>query len=583
MRAAIGSAIEPWAPPPGRQYHAGAMEFSAFVDGLLADYFRLQPHLATELGHHAEDHAWPDLTDAGRAAWSGWLRDAEAQVQAVEVAGLSRDDAIDRRVLLDQLAGMRFFADELREPEWNPMTYVYLFGGAIFTMLSREYAPIAERLAPLAVRLRGMPAALDAARAALSAGGGRPVSRFHAEKAAERMAGVTDLVGLVVSEAEGCGEPTLLAEVRAAAAVANEAIDAYTAWLRDALLPTVTGDFRLGPELYAAKMRHALKTAITPAELEQMALAEYDTVRAEMTRIARRIWPEWKGDAPQPDDDDTAVRAVLDAIAVDHPAKDELLDFCRAENRRIEAFVAERDLIGLADEPLQIVWTPAFLRAFGGAMLIPPGPLDRGLASFFAITPVNEAWPAERQESYLREDNARAMQVLTIHEAVPGHYLQGAYSNRCPSLVRAIFGSGVFAEGWAVYVTQVMMDVGYGADDHALMLVHWKYYLRSVTNALMDIRIQAGSMDEAEAMRLMVSGGFQEYGEAANKWDRARLSSTQLCEYFLGAVEMQGLEREARHRAAAEGRKFVYRPFLESVISHGSPPTPVIRDILFGG
>ena len=558
------------------------MEFAALVDDLLADYFRLEPGQATELGEHTHDHLWPDLTDAGRAAWSDWLGDAEARVRAVEVSGLSRDDAIDRRILLDHLAGLRFFADELREPEWNPMTYVYLFGGSIFTMLSRRYAPLAERLAPLAERLRGLPAALDAARSALGASGGRPVSRFHAEKAAERMSGVADLVDLAVSEAEGCGDTALLGEVREAAEVANAAIGAYTAWLRDELLPTAQGDFRLGPDLYAAKLRHALKTAVTPAELEQMALTEYDIVRAEMTRIARRIWPEWMGEAEQPGDDDTTVRAVLDAIAVDHPAADALLDFCRAENRRIEAFVAERDLIGLAEEPLKIVWTPGFLRAFGGAMLIPPGPLDRGLDSFFAITPVNEDWPSERQESYLREDNARSLRILTIHEAVPGHYLQLAYSNRCPSLVRAIFGSGVFHEGWAVYVTQVMMDVGYGADDPALLLSHWKYYLRSITNTLMDIRIQAGSMDEAEAMRLMVEGGFQEYGEATAKWDRARLSSTQLCEYFLGAVEMQGLEREARRRAAAEGRTFVYRPFLESVLAHGSPSTPVIRDILFG-
>ncbi|MGZ8562676.1 MAG: DUF885 domain-containing protein [Candidatus Limnocylindria bacterium] len=558
------------------------MKFPALVDDLLADFYRLDPASATTLGQHAYDHHWPDLTDAGRAAWSDWLRDAEARVAATKGKRLNRDAAIDRRILLENLAAMRFAADDLREHEWNPMTYVYLFGGAIFTMLAREYAPLSERLDALASRLRGLPAALDGARAALSRGGSHPVSQFHAEKAAERMAGVSDLVALAVGEAEALGDAALLGKVRAAAEVATNAIAAYVDWLRDELLPMATGDFRLGAELYAAKFRHSLKTAVTPAELEQMALAEYDTVRAEMTRIARRIWPEWMGEAEQPADDDAAVRAVLDAIAVDHPAKDELLDFCRAENQRIEAFVAERDLIGLADEPLQIVWTPGFLRAFGGAMLIPPGPLDRGLVSFFAITPVNDDWPAERQESYLREDNARSLRILTIHEAVPGHYLQGAYANRCPSLVRAIFGSGVFAEGWAVYVTQVMMDAGYGADDPALMLSHWKYYLRSVTNALMDIRIQAGSMDEAEAMQLMVSGGFQEDGEAANKWDRARLSSTQLCEYFLGAVEMTGLEREARRRATAEGRTFVYRPFLESVIGHGSPPTPVLRDILFG-
>ncbi|MEP6807497.1 MAG: DUF885 domain-containing protein, partial [Chloroflexota bacterium] len=474
------------------------------------------------------------------------------------------------------------WTDELREAYWNPMSYVYLFGGAIFTMLAREYAPITERLNALASRLRGLPVALDGARAALGTGEGRPVSRFHAEKAVERMAGVSDLVGLAVLEAEGCGDAAVLAEVRAAAGVATDAIKAWIDWLRDELVPIADGDFRLGPELYAAKFRHALKTAVTPTELEAMALAEYETVRAEMTRIARTIWTDWMGEAEPPASDDEAVRAVLDAIAVDHPRAEELLDFCRAENERIEAFVAERDLVGLADEPMQIIWTPGFLRAFGGAMLIPPGPLDRGLASFFAITPVNEAWSAERRESYLREANARYLRLLTIHEAVPGHYLQLAYANRSPSLVRAIFYSGVFAEGWAVYITQVMMDVGYGADDPALMLAHWKFYLRSITNTLMDMHIHAGDMDEAAAMELMVRGGFQEEGEAANKWDRARLSSTQLCEYFLGSAEMLGLEREARRRAAEEGRDFVYRPFLESVLAHGSPSMPVIRDILFG-
>ena len=558
------------------------MDYSTTVDGLLNEYFRLQPTDATELGEHAFDHHWPDLTDEGHAAWSAWLADAEARVQAIEPGGLSPDEAIDRRILLENIASMRFFADELREPEWNPMSYVYLFGSALFTMLAREYAPINERLRALASRMRGLPVALDGARAALEKEGGRPVSRYHAEKAVERMAGVADLAGLAVLEAEAIDDSAILAEVQLAAGIATTAINAFADWLRDELVPTVDGDFRLGPELYAAKFRHALKSAVTPKELEAMAAAEYDSTRAEMTRIARAIWTDWMGDAPPPESDDEAVRAVLDAIAVDHPRAEELLDFCRAENERIEAFVAERDVVGLTDEPLQIIWTPGFLRAFGGAMLIPPGPLDRGLASFFAITPVNEAWPAERRESYLREDNARMLRLLTIHEAVPGHYLQLAYSNRSPSVVRGIFRSGVFAEGWAVYITQVMMDLGYGAEDPALMLVHWKFYLRSTTNALMDIRIQAGEMDEAEAMHLMVDGGFQEEGEAANKWDRARLSSTQLCEYFLGSVEMHGLEREARSRAEAEGRDFVYRPFLESVLAHGSPSLPVIRDILFG-
>ena len=314
-------------------------------------------------------------------------------------------------------------------------------------------------------------------------------------------------------------------------------------------MPTADGDFRLGRDLYERKFHHALKATVTPDELEARAAKAYDEVRAEMLRLARELWPAWIGDEPMPDDGDAVTRRVLDAIAVDHPKADELLDFCRAENERIEAFIRERDLIGLADDPLQIIWTPPFLRAFGGAMLIPPGPLDRGLDSFFAITPPPDDWTEEQVESFLREYNARQLRLLTIHEAVPGHYLQLAWSNRCDSLPRAVFGSGVFAEGWAVYVTQVMIDAGYGADDPALRLNHWKYFLRAVTNTLMDIRIHTGTMTEDEAMALMVEGGFQERSEATEKWSRARLSSTQLCEYYLGSVEMTELERESRRRA----------------------------------
>jgi hypothetical protein len=319
-----------------------------------------------------------------------------------------------------------------------------------------------------------------------------------------------------------------------------------------------------------------------PTELRARALGAFDVVRAEMLRLATELWPAWKGDEPMPDAPDARVRAVLDAIAAEHPKAEELLDFCREENGRIEAFCRDIGLIGLADEPLEIVWTPEFMRSFGGAMLIPPGPLDRGLSSFFAITPMPDEWTEAQRESNLREDNDRMLRLLTIHEAVPGHYLQLAYSNRCPSLVRAIFQSGVFAEGWAVYVTQVMMDVGYGVEDPALMLVHWKFYLRAITNTLMDIAIHTGSMEREEAMKLMVEQGFQEESEASAKWDRARLSSTQLCEYFLGYTEMSDMEREARRRAAEASTPFRWRPFLESVLAHGTPPTPVIRDILFG-
>jgi uncharacterized protein (DUF885 family) len=325
-----------------------------------------------------------------------------------------------------------------------------------------------------------------------------------------------------------------------------------------------------------------------------------------MVRIARDLWPVVFGQEPLPetaadeDVDAAIVRRVLDVIAREHRQPDELLEWCLAENGRIEAFCREHDLIGLPDEPLRITWTPMFMRAYGGAFLDAPGPLEKGQASYFWITPPGEDWPPERVESYLREDNDRMLSLLVIHEGVPGHYLQLAWANRTPNLTRSIFSSGMFAEGWAVYVTQVMMDLGYGGHDPKLMLTHWKFYLRAVTNAIIDVLIHTQGMTEEQAMDLMIKGGFQEEQEARAKWLRARLTSTQLSTYYLGSVGMWDLELKARRRAAVaagadasavpEARVvgdlgqtpgFDYRAHLESAISHGTPPIKWLDRILF--
>jgi len=393
---------------------------------------------------------------------------------------------------------------------------------------------------------------------------------------------------------------------------ASAALEAFEVALRDEVLPRAVGEGRLGSKRFTEKLRHTFMSDRTPQDVLRRAEHEYASVRGEMIRLAREHWSEWVPNRPLPNEasagsveaaDRETVRRVLDAIGRIHPPAEDLLEFCRAELARIEAFVSTHDLIGLATEPLEIRWTPVFMRSFGGAMLDSPGPLDQGQKAFFAITPIPEEWSAEQAESALREDNERMLRLLTIHEAVPGHYLQGVYANRSPSIARAIFSSGVFAEGWAVYVTQVMMDVGYGADDPALMLTHWKFYLRAVTNAIIDVRIHMDSMTEDEAMRLMVEGGFQEDAEARNKWNRARLTSTQLSTYFIGSIEMWDIERQVRRKAAratgdprgvhavpeagivgdyGQTPGFEYRRHLEAVISHGTPPIPLLRRILFG-
>jgi uncharacterized protein (DUF885 family) len=578
--------------------------FGTFFD----EYVALHPVAATTLGDHRHDDCWPDVSEAGRQERVAFVDRWLAEFTALPAGELAADDAIDRGLLVIELEAERFSETELRDETWDPLTWIYLMGEGIFTLIARDFAPLADRLASVAGRFEGLPALLEGAKTALEGpGDGRPVGRFQTEKALEQLPGIVELVDDALGEAERAGPEDVgvsgvHARLAAAAAGARSALADFEAHLRDKVLPRSEGEGRLGADLFARKMRHTMRSDTPSAEhILSAAEREFEAVRAEMIRLARELWPRWRRGATLPEDDGEVVRGVLDAIAAEHPKAEELLDFCRAETARIEAFCREHDLIGLADEPLDIRWTPTFLRAFGGAMLIPPGPLDKGQKAFFAITPMPDDWDPERKESYLREDNTRMLRLLTIHEAVPGHYLQGVYGNRSESLARATFWSGVFAEGWAVYVTQVMMDVGYGADDGALLLTHWKFYLRSTTNAIIDARIHTAGMTEAEAVALMVDGGFQEEAEARAKYDRARLSSTQLSTYFAGSVEMWDIELEARRRAATTVGSdpeaivprglpggfgstpgFQYRPHLEAVIGHGSPPTSLLRRILFG-
>ncbi len=593
--------------------------FSDVVATFFDEYFRLDPVTATGVGDHRFDDLWPDVTSAGRTArlafvdrWIGRLSGA-----AGDEAARTPDEVADREVLLRTLEALRFGDTELLDERWDPLIWVYFLGAGIFPLLSREFAPLATRLTSVARRLEGVRAVVDAARDELVGTGTRPVSRFHTEIAIHQLDGIADLADEAVTAAEAAPDDvatrTLLPRLRAAAATAKQAMSAFETHLRDVVLPAAEGEGRLGPDLFAAKLRHTLRVDLTPGDVLARAEREYESVRGEMIRLGRELWPTWLPDRPAPSAasagspaaaDSETVRAVLDAIAAEHPGPGELLERCRAEVVAIEAFCRDNDVIGLTDEPLEIRWTPVFLRAYGGAMLDSPGPLDKTEKSFFCITPVPPEWSAEQVESYLREDNERMLRVLTIHEAIPGHYLQGVYANRNPSLARTILWSGVFAEGWAVYVTQVMMDLGYGADDPALMLVHWKFYLRAVTNAMIDVRIHTAGMTEDEAIALMVDGGFQEESEARNKWTRARLTSTQLSTYFVGSTLFWEIELEARRRAAAAAGDprggaavpeprvvggfgdtpgFRYREHLERVIGHGSPPIPVLRELLNGG
>jgi uncharacterized protein (DUF885 family) len=579
-------------------------DFDEAFHRLLDDLFAAQPVWATNIGFHAHDDRWPDLTDEGRLARLELVARHRRTIQSLDDDALSAAERIDRGIVLEALEAMEFDDTQLRDAAWDPLSYVQIAGTGFFALLAREFAPWEHRGRAFIGRLDRLPRFLDSAVRNLNGFDGRPVSRLHTDTALAQLSGITDLVDEGLAEADRQAATShgahIAEEMRSAAESARAALAEFERRLRDEVLPRAEGEGRLGRELFARKLRHALASDMTPEQLRERAQRDYDVVRAEMLRLAQEAWSQWLPDRKMPASDDEIVRTVLDAVATEHRQPAELLDFSRAEVARIEEFCRDRNVIGLADEPMQITWTPVFMRAYGRAFLSSPGPLDKGLSSYFWITPPDESMGEEAVASYLREDNDRMLRLLAIHEGVPGHYLQGAWANRSPNLARAVFASGMFAEGWAVYVTQVLMDLGYGDHEQALLLSHWKFYLRAITNALMDVAIHCDGMTEQQATELMVGGGFQEQDEARAKWLRARLTSTQLSTYYVGSLEMWDLEVEARRRAAersgngqtvvpgqrvvgglGETAGFDYRAHLESVISHGTPPIKWVRRALF--
>ncbi|HYN70581.1 MAG TPA: DUF885 family protein, partial [Candidatus Eisenbacteria bacterium] len=337
--------------------------FAELASEFIAESFELDPLEATNAGVHDHDARWPDWSAAGIERQLAFCERWHARLGAVPIASLSADEAIDRDRLLLQLDERRFEAEEMGQDAWDPLTWVYRLGDGLFPLIAREFAPPVERLASIAGRLEGIPDVIAAARERLGALDGVPVARLHTDIALRNFNGVEVLIGEALALAEANASDSKVAAVQArldaAAATARTALAELRTHLRRTILPKAEGEGRLGRERFAGRLRRTFSDpTISPEEVLAAAETAYPAVRAEMIRIARDLWPTWCPDRAMPEDDGKVVRAVADAIAADHPVAEALLDECRSELVRIEAFCREHELIGLADEPLQIQWTP---------------------------------------------------------------------------------------------------------------------------------------------------------------------------------------------------------------------------------
>ena len=542
--------------------------FGRLAREYLDDRAERHPDTATGLGDHRFDTRLPDPSaqalQAERGALDGWA----TRLAAIDHGALSAEHRVDAAMMADSVARRVFEIDELREHTWNPLQSNP--GKAIYQLLARDFAPLADRLGSVAGRLAEIPAVLAEARRQL----GR-MPRVHLETAIGQFDGTIALVSkeidAALEAAPACGPE--LARVRPAAL---EALTEHRTWL-SAQLASADGfaDPRIGPERFARKLSLTLSAAADADAILARAQADLDRVSEQIAELAAEM-----AGLAKPGRE--VVRQVLDRLAGDVPDDTTILEFCRDALAAQIAFVTDRGLLTVYDDPVELIVMPEIDRGVAVAYCDSPGPLEPSpLSTFIAVSPAPADWTAERVASFYREYNRHMVHNLMVHEAMPGHYLQLQHSRRftgSDTAIRAALRSGAFTEGWAVYTERIMAEQQYPGegDPRAVRMQQLKMQLRTIINAILDARIHGHGMTETEAMALMTGRGYQEEGEAAGKWRRAQLTSAQLSTYYVGYSEISDLAADLR--AASPG--LADQQLHDRMLAHGSPPVRLLRTLI---
>ena len=545
----------------------------------LAGWLQLSPVSATQIGEHAYDGELDDLSAAGRQKGLEASKKILAELDALDVAALSRENQVDAAILRNQLQYDIWTTETLQSWAWDPQVYSGLAGSALYGLMAREFAPLPERLKSATARMQKLPTLLAQARENLDPA---RVPKVHAETVAKQNAGILSIVDTFITPNLKELSDTDRQQAEAAIEGLKKAVAEHQAWLDKTLVPNAKGDFRVGAEVYDKKLQFALLSSLSRADIKQRAESELKRVREEMYGIARTVLKDKAGapampDAPSADEQQKAIEAALELAYAERPARDKVVADAEAALAQATEFVRSKDLVTLADAPVDIILMPEFQRGVAVAYCDSPGPLDKGLKTFYAVSPIPDEWDQKQVDSFLREYNSRMIHLLSIHEGTPGHYLEGWHSAKFPSTLRAVLRSGMFAEGWAVYTERMMADAGYLDNDPLFRLVQLKFYLRTIGNAILDQGVHVDNWTREQAMDLMVRQTFQQEREAAGKWTRAQLTSAQLPTYFVGAQEHFDMRKAVEAR---QGAQFALKAYHDKVLSYGAPPVRFVRQLI---
>ena len=530
------------------------------------------PEFALNVGNYKYAHRMAVPNQAQRNRSLAFYNRQLATLAKFDASRLNAANQVDLALLQNQFQSSRFYLTTLKDWQWQPS--FYNVGNDFGFILTTEYAPLDTRLRHVLARLANVPAYYAAAKASIF-----DPTLEHTQLALIQNTGALgvfddELSKKVAASALSKAEKARFLMRLDAAKIATKDYVAYLTKMEAQLKAGQARSFRIGKNLYAQKFGFDIQSGLSVEQLYQRALAEKITLHDSMEKIARELWPKYLGALPMPADRLTLIGAVIDELSKRHTSRETFVDTIRQQIPQLEKFVREKDLVDQdPTRPLVVRETPLYMRGGGaGASVSAPGPYDPKANTYYNVTPLDEFTPAQA-ESYLREYNEWTLQILNIHEAVPGHYTQLVHANKSKSVVKAIFGNGSMIEGWAVFSEKVMLDAGYGGDAPEMWLLWMKWNLRSVVNTILDVEIHTANMTRDAAILLMTRDAFQQETEATEKWRRATFTQVQLTSYFNGYAEITALRDLERVRL---GSDFSVKTFNNKLLSYGSAP---VRDI----
>lgn len=536
-----------------------------FIDAL----WKSDPDWATSVGYHKYDSV---LIVPDSAAGQTKLAFAKQQLDSLksfDLARLSDANKIDYHLMENYLHALQWTINEEKKNEWDPSSFNV--SNTFAFILNENYAPLESRLRSFATRLQNIPAYYEAAKKQIK----DPVPELTSLAIDQNNGGLSVFEKDFPDSLKKTGIPAAEQSAMVTSAkTAAKAIRDYATWLK-ALKPAHPRSFRLGKTLYDQKFDFDIQSSFSASQIYDSAVTRKAYVHGEMTKISRQLWPKYFGNTPMPADSLELVSRMIDTLSVQHVKPEEFQSAIEKQLPALIAFIKEKDLLYIdPSRPLVVRKEPAYMAGVAGASISAPGPYDKGGNTYYNVGSL-EGWPKEKAESYLREYNQYILQILDIHEAIPGHYTQLVYANQSPSLIKSLMGNGAMIEGWAVYTEQMMLENGYGNDAPEMWLMWYKWNLRTVCNTILDYSVHVKDMSKEDAIRLLTKEAFQQAAEAEGKWKRVSVSSVQLTSYFTGYKEIIDLRELYKKQ---QGKDYRLKTFNEKFLSYGSAPVKYIRE-----